>query len=664
MITAFRSFALLLTGVAVGLASPSKILQADVQLAQADVEIVPTGLPVVVKIEKPLLVEETTSIYQRVLTRPGLSLFDAPNGKKVNNLWPLQPVYIYERQEDWIRVGRSERTADGWITEADTVPWVHNIVGAFTARGTNRPQQIIFEDEKAMQTLLEHESYLDLAARYRELAATGETDPDSGVLTIEKDEFVDITNSFYLMPITQFRERRIGSGRRKKDVLHLEVASIPLNSVTSSADDAEFRTGIVFVVDTTQSMKPFIPETLSAVRDIVGKLREKKQEDAVSFGLVGFRDDPEGRPGTEYRVREYVPLRADAPPEAILEGLSAMRAMEGASTWGYPEDSFAGLNYAIQNTVWQNGPADFAGRMIVLITDAPPKDPGDPHAESNRGPAMITGAAQEKGIGISTIFIESRSGRDYNEEAEEIYRTISRFRNIEDEMFYPVNAKDPKAFGDRVRSVVGKLVSDITRDTDLTEDLASEDDDVDMSEVGLAMRLAYLGRKTGQDVPAILRGWTLDRAIEQQKEFAIEPRVLVTRNQLLSMTEIMKGIIDEADKAAREGKENLFFENVRDVVVGLGGDGNRLANEGADNLGGMIGEFLEYLPYVSDRRIMSITETEWVNDPGVRINTTIELKDKLELYETLFNSRELWTPLYDGQKDGEHVYAMPLEALP
>ena len=656
MVTALKSSIFLLTAVAVGLISQPNAVSAQV-------EAVPFGITPK-KVETPLLFEDTTSIYQRLLTRPGQSLFDAPEGKKVRDLWPLQPVYVFERKDGWVRVGRNDKTAEGWITEADTVPWVHNIVGAFTSRGTNRPRQLIFENEKAMQSLLDEESYLDLAARYRESAAAGESNPENGVLTIEKDEFVDIAQSFYLMPITQFRERRIGSGRRKKDVLHLEIASVPSNSVTSSPDDAEFRTGIVFVIDTTQSMKPFIPETLSAVRDIVSELREKNREDAISFGLIGFRDDPKGRPGTEYRVKEFVPLRPDAPPEVILDGLSEMRALDKVSTWGYPEDSFAGLNYAIENTVWESGTADFAGRMIVLITDAPPKEPGDPHAESDRGPAAITGAAESKNIGISTIFIESRAGRDYIDEAEEVYRTISRFNNLKDEMYYPVDAKDPKAFGNRVRKVVGNLVTDIAKDISLSEDLVDEDDEVDMSNVGLAMRLAYLGRKTGQDVPAILRGWTLDRAFEEQKEFAIEPRVLLTRNQLLSMTEIMQGIVDEADKAAREGKENLFFENVRDVVIGLGADGNRLANEGADNLGSMIGEFLEYMPYVSERRIMSVTETEWINDAGVRINTTIELKDKLALYETLYKSAELWTPLHDGQSDGERVYAMPLEALP
>lgn len=618
---------------------------------------VPGGL----RAESPLLFDGTRTIFERVLTKPGQALYDAPNGKKVRDLWPLQPVYVYARKDGWIQVGRSEREGEGWITEADTATWVHNIVGAFTARGTERPRQIFFDTETKLQSLLDHESFLDLAARYRDAAGNGDKVTDSGLLTIEKEEFVDISNSFYLMPITRFRERKLGYGAL--DTLHLEVASVPLDLVTNQADDAPFRIGIVFVVDTTQSMKPFIPETLSVVREIVAQLSEQHREDDISFGLIGFRDDPTGRPGTEYRVREFVPLDHKAPQNAILDGLANMKAMEKASTWGYPEDSLSGLKYAIDTPPWTGPLVDFAGRMVILITDAPPKAQSDPHADSRLSPESIAKIAAAKGVGISTIHLLSRSGRDYNDAAEEAYRALSRFRNLPDEMYFPVDARDSDAFRARIRAVVGQVVGSISKDIKLTEK-EGDSEEVAVGNIGIAMRLAYLGRITGQDAPPILRGWTLDRSFEAQREFAIEPRVLVTRNQLLTMSEIMAGIVRKADESTRQGREDLFFENVRDVVAGIGADGSRLVNEGADNLGSMIGEFMEYMPYVSKNRIMTVTENEWINNIGLQYDITNELKDKLELYESLYNSRELWTPLYEGQDDGEHVYAMPLEALP
>jgi len=606
--------------------------------------------------ERPLLLEGTETIYQRVLTKPDQKLFDAPSGKALRALWPLQPVYVFEHQGDWLRVGRTERESEGWINAEGSVPWVHNIVGAFTQRGSSRPRQLVFDTEDKMLELLNNESALDLAARYREAAVVGSTEADSGVLTIEKEEFVDIKNSFYLMPITRFRERRVGY----LNALHMEVASVPLDSVTSGLDDKPFTTGIVFVIDTTQSMGPFIKETLVAVREIVEEVRKDNKEDLISFGLVGFRDDPEGRPGTEYRVKEYVPLKPNAPADAIFDGLERMKAMD-ASTWGYEEDSIAGLKHAIQNTVWKSDDVDFAGRTIVLITDAPPKAPGDPHAASDANADTVKKEAQEAKVGIATMHILSRSGRRYHRPAEDAYTRLSGFQNIRDRMYFPVDARDPEGFKSRIRSVVAQIVRSITDDGDILKE--EQDPEVDVAEVGLAMRLAYLGRQTGQDAPSILRGWTMDLSFETES-IAIEPRVLLTRNQMLTMTEIMSGIIREAEEAARKDEQSYFFENVRDVVAGIGADGSRLVNEGADNLGGMIGEFLEYMPYVSKRPIMSVDEVRWRNDPGLRIDLTNDLKAKLDLYETLYRTRDYWSPLYDDQPEGEHVFALPLDYLP
>lgn len=614
--------------------------------------------------EKPQLFEDAETIFERVLTKPEQSLFDQPDGAETQKLWPLQPVYVFERKTDWLRVGRSPDESEGWILETDTVPWVHNIVGAFTARGKSRERQIVFGTLDEMQTMIDHEAYFDLAAKYRTAAIKGESTTESGVISVEPETFADISeqDSFYLMPITNFKERRIGP--RRSPTLYLELAAVPLDQVVKSANaKPDFRSGIVFVVDTTSSMQPFITETLAAVRDAVTALRDKGRDKAAAFGLVGFRDNPEGRPGTDYRVREFLPLRPDNPPNAILDALSGMDAMRSGSTWGFEEDSLAGVSYALEKTEWsREGDFDFAGRFVILITDAPPKPPKDENAEAERSPTQVFKLAGEKKVAVSTVHIISKSGRGYNAIAEEAYTELSRFRNLPDEMYYPVDATQPDVFRDKLSAVIARLITDITQEEGLIK--VKEDEQVDSSNVGLAMRLAYLGRQTGQDVAPILRGWTLEHSFEELREFAIEPRVLITRNQLLSMTEIMSEIQEKSRETARKGQGNLLFEDIRNVVVGIGADSDRLVNEGADSLGGMIAEFLEYMPYYSKRRLMQVTKKEWNNDPGLRLNIAYELEVKLELYESLYKSEELWTRLYPDQPDGERVYAMPLEALP
>lgn len=612
--------------------------------------------------EAPELLDGTDTIYQRVLTKPGQSLHFEPDGPVLGELAPLQPVYVFETQGGWLRIGRSVEGSDGWIDGTDTLPWVHNIVGAFTLRGDNRERQLLFGTRDELNALLSEEAFLDLAAKYRLDTENEQTPADSGVVMIEPEQYADVSEqkSFYLMPITAFEESRFGP--RRWATLHVEVAAAPLNQQSSTSEPPEFRTGIVFVIDTTSSMKPFIDETLNVVRDTVEELRAKGRSETISFGLIGYRDNPEGRPGTEYRVKEFQPLTADAPPEAIVEALGRMEAMKSGSTWGFEEDAIAGLAHALETTKWKQGDVDFAGRFIILITDAPPKPLDDPNAETQRSPQDIFRLAAEQKVGISTIHLITKTGRLYTEVAEEAYRTLSRFKSLPDSMYRPVDASDPAVFRERLRTAMGTTVGAITEETDLIDyEVAPE---IDMKSIGKAMRLAYLGRLSGQDVPPILQGWTLDRSFEAPNEFALEPRVLITRNQLLGMTENMRAIVDEVNDATRQGREDLLFENIRDVVIGIGGDGNRLVKEGAENLGGMIAEFLEYMPYYSMRRLVQITDDEWNSDPGLRFNVALELEGKLDTYETLYTSERYWTELYEGQPEGERVYAMPLEALP
>lgn len=618
--------------------------------------------PALAQETKPLRFEDTKSIYQRVLTTPGQYLYDTPNGKQVSPLWPLQPVYVYARQDGWIQVGRETNAVEGWIDESSTAPWIHNIVGAFTQRSNDRERQLIFSDEAQMQALLDDEAYLDLAAEYREAATQGQQTPESGVISVEPEEYVEIKNEFYLMPITRFKEKKVGPRRRALDALYLEVAAIPLNKQVSDPVEKKIRTAVVFVIDTTRSMKPFIPVTLETVEQIVADLRANKDEDAMSFGLFGFRDNPDGRPGTEYRVREFVPLDAEAPKEAILDGLTNMKAMEkGTSTWGFPEDSLAGVQQALDKSAWQTEKADFAARIIILITDAPGKEPDDPNAESDHTPLSIRKFADEKGVSISTIHLLSRSGRDYNEVAKEQYSELSGFKDVKGSYYFPVEASDKDTFRKRLRAVTTKLVGSINQDP---EKFQNDDDEVDFSNLGPAMRLAFLGRQKNTTVPPILRGWTMNRSIEQFRRQAIKAMVMMTRNDLLSMAEIMSGIVEKADDAARSGNQSLFFKDVRNVVTAVSVDSGRVANEDSDTLGGLIGEFLEYLPFVTKRRLMQMTETKWANDPGMRIEVKHELEGLLELYQSVLSTPKFWTELYEGQEAGETVFAMPLSSLP
>ena len=71
----------------------------------------------------PLVMEGKTSLYQRVLTRPGTPLVENPGEEADANaepLPPLTPLYVYKRVDlngrTWFEVGRANQgPTDGWL---------------------------------------------------------------------------------------------------------------------------------------------------------------------------------------------------------------------------------------------------------------------------------------------------------------------------------------------------------------------------------------------------------------------------------------------------------------------------------------------------------------------------------------------------------------------
>ncbi|MCI4662051.1 MAG: VWA domain-containing protein [Neomegalonema sp.] len=626
--------------------------------------------------DRPLLVEGTQTIYLRVLTKPEASLHSSPGGPVAGELWPLQPVYVYAEQGGWYQVGRSlQKGPEGWIEQEASVPWLHNIVGAFASRGS-RERQLFLKDHDALERLLNHETMPEMAQRMRIAAqadaaapegSEAQLDPAWGVLNIEPDEQVDINERFYLMPMLSFDETRHPLSLRK--MLAMELASLPLGAPSEEGGGTQARIGVVFVVDTTQSMQPFIDKALEAVRVFIGLTEQDEGlKGRVDIGVVGYRDDPSWRK-TQYRTKVFTPLEFGKGAAPAMQGLAAMQAMEGSSR-GFTEDSVAGLDQAIQKTEWERpGAFDFAGRLVVVISDAGPKQLGDRYAQfPNKGAEYVRQIANAARVGVASIHIKAPSGRDNHEEAERQYRAMSRYLQESTELYYPVHAEDPQVFSDNINRAMLQLLGAVTGiDTSAQQaQLRTEAGHApDATPVGLAMRMAYLGRVTGREAPSILKGWTVDTSFENARAEAIEPRLLVTRNQLSTMTEMMQRIIDLSDQSIASGSEDGFFDTLRDTVTGMAGDPNRLASQSFSTLGGVIAEFLERLPtYVRQTPIMAVTEHEWNNSPQLRTSVRENLKEKIEIYREFYTTGTLWTKLYDGQPDGEWVFAMPFDALP
>ena len=197
-----------------------------------------------------------------------------------------------------------------------------------------------------------------------------------GIVAQEPELFVDMAKNFYLLPILGGEEVMTEQNMR---VRVLNVASVSAADAVDSAKAGqdqstahertkqikEFSSAVVFVIDSTISMDPYIERTREAVRKIYAKVEAEKLGDKVKFGLVAFRSSTKAVPALEYVSKIY------ADPNKVKDGADFMAKVAElkqakVSSSAFDEDAYAGVMDAVNSIDWR----PYGARYVVLITDA------------------------------------------------------------------------------------------------------------------------------------------------------------------------------------------------------------------------------------------------------------------------------------------------------
>jgi hypothetical protein len=549
----------------------------------------------------------------------------------------------------------------GWIPAERAIDWKQTLVAAFT-NPAGRERAMFLRDEETARRLWLAGSRAEDARRLREGA---NANADGPVVALEPENHVDITRQFYLLPILS--ATRI-ENERAEAALALEVVSAPAEKPASlPADPAamrEFKGAVVFVVDTTVSMAPYIDRTREAIRRLVERIGGTAVRDNFRFGMVAYRDHMGGDARLEYVTRMVsVPDFATA-PDAIVAQAAAVEEAK-ASNQDFDEDAMAGIKLALDKVQWK----DFGGRYIVLVTDAGTRDATDPKSETKLGPREMNALARSEAsqVAIYTLHLRTPAGRNNHARAEKQYRELSQFGGTEP-LYYPIAEGDLGRFGgivDRlgdallanVAATLGRPIAGIAPPTTPEERRVAEQSAI----VGNAMRLSYLGRVRREAVPDVVRSVVLSEdAVDPVPERRpVEPRVLLTRNQLSDLARTLREVM-EAGNAARIAPDT-WFSRIRAAAAASSRDPRRMAE--FQRLGGAFGEYLDDLPYQS--AIMEVTQEDWVAmGAGRRREILNDIEAKLRLYEEYNRQQALWVSFDGGRDPGEAMYPVPLDALP
>lgn len=615
-------------------------------------------------VASPLTVEGRETVYQRVLTRSDAALYAVPGGDEITTFAPFDPLYVFARQGDWLAVGRSSSgEAQGWVMTDAVVDWRQNIVAVFT-NPANRHRQIMFDTLPALQDYMQDEAILDLQPNWVSRIDAGDVPPDVGIVGVEPENHIDIQSNFYVMPILEFIEDRHPLSFEQN--ILMEVASIPAAEPQGRiGQPSNYDVGIVFVIDTTSSMDVHFPVVQAQVASVVSRIEGTEVGDRVNFGIIAFRDDNTGRfADLGYRVSEILPLERRQSQQIVVQALADLEDANLSSP-GVSEDSFTAVSYALQDVDWSGGGSPFGGKYVVLVTDAAPKLPGQAGATDSRDTYSFTASdlqatAEALGIAVMTIHLKTDvSGEANHALGERQYRALSTFAG--NEFYYPIAGGDPAIFAERSQQLITFFKDDVLaadgEDTDLTDEEAGEA----LVQIRNEMVLRYLGRQEGTTAPDIVRSWVTRLNADDPRYEAMSFRLLVTRDELATMAELIGEFYDIGNNFQSEEDIENFHGSIREAIVRISQNPERVVNPSAERSGDAL-EFLDDLPYRSQLLRMSIDF--FVENPSQRRVILDGLNSKRRSYQRWLTTPDVWQPLYDDAPDGEWVTTLPIEFLP
>ncbi len=632
-------------------------------------------------IEKPLLMEGKKSLYQRVLSVPAARLYQQPaEAAESAEIVPFSVLYVYEKGSDWLRVGYdSFGQVAGWVKRDQAIVWNQALTVSF-----KDPQDIqrvmLFNSKQALEQLVDDYDKATYQQLYDAVVADNPP-PDSPVIAIQPEGHLEIRENFYLVPIKQHEDVYLGNEQARL----LEIASVPLDD-SGDANPAQsvqsanrsYRSGIHFVIDSTQSMGPYIDRTREAVARVYSAIKSQELTNQVSFGLTAYRDNLDQVPELEYLTRQFVSLEQGTDVKEFFQRVNSL-SPSPVSSRDFREDAYAGIKSAIEDSNWEQ----FDARYVVLITDAGPRESHDSLGATRLSAQALRQLAYDRGVSIWVLHLRTPSAAADHEQAEALYKQLSYYPGIGD-FYYGVSLGQVDEFGNVLEVLANQITQQVLATTNglppipLPQQQQQQQQQQPqeqtqlaqlqgrVAKLGNALRMRYIQRESGQPLPAVFDAWMVDRDFMNPERSAVDVRVLLTRDQLSDLKNVMQQVLELAEEGVLSPKS--FIDDLKSLAATVSRDPSAVAGStsGAGaNLAdmGYMREYIEDLPYTGE--VMNLTLESWQEwSAKVQIEFMHRLESKINYYQALHDHTDLWVTPGGGPVNGNSVFPVALDLLP
>ncbi len=678
------------------------------------------AMPLCASERLPVTISENSELPLRVLTRPGATLYQDREGATVlqSNLPTFRSFFVYTRPTGeelgsgtgWYEVGTDDKgKVAGWMKAEDLFEWKQTMCLAYTNPEGRHPV-LMFDDDEYLSTLVgkpEDKRSEEVTGFYKaidESAEQGKPLPtDFPIVSMEPKMAVGEKDSFTLLPILEHsaitiddREARLLSiaavnstakDRVKSDIRQntevLKQVSTSSESKAKKLEDMKF--DIVWVIDTTNSMKPYIDKAREVMKEVSETIAANPSLNSkIAFGAWGYRDSSEVA-GLEYVTRNFTPELL--PIDQFLPVMEQIQETK-VDSQTFDEDVFSGVKNAITETAWRPD----ALRIIILVGDAPGHEAGHKWNASGMDPQTLHALASEKNIMMYALHLNPPNAKKYNRIAARQFKVLALNAGSDKPLYWGISSKDVPAFGLAAKEIAESVTlfaenaEKVFKESQMAAEettpeapavpepaaapepkpeaapaVANAPTKGDIRQSLRAAAVEWLGAKEGVEAPRDIEAWVVDKDLQDATHQSLEVRLLLSKAQLDALSTLLKDVLMAGAQNQVSGED--FFSSLQAASAVAARDPDMLKE--AETLGksGLAPSFLEGLPYKS--QLMSMNNELWASwGPDEQDAFLNNLEAKIKAYQAIHDDTSLWFPLNEGDDPSEYVAPVLLELMP
>lgn len=304
---------------------------------------------------------------------------------------------------------------------------------------------------------------------------------------------------------------------------------------------------VVFVIDATGSMGPFIDAVKQTVKDLTARLKGLPFQPDVAFALVAYRDHdvPSGY------ITKHFDLEGDT--DKFLGRIAELRAGEGGDT---AEAVYDGVREALEKTSWRSR---YSAKVLVLCGDASGHEPGEAQNPHGISRDRLVELAMRRQATIFGLPVGERKGNTDRERMWTQFEDLAR--RTKGDCF---GISEAPALVERVRGILEATATTQGVRADVVEDLGkgktpaqiAGERDLDIRKVTEVLEfLKSAGvdvAKLGVGNPTFAIGWAL---MEVRGTPILEREVYLARSEVSLLLGVLNVLCERL--ASPEGVLNL-----------------------------------------------------------------------------------------------------------